>query len=126
MSPEQEVFTKLRMLCADLYGEENVYDYIPPSGTEYPFLMLGSQMSQNDRFHKEALGKNTQVTIHFWHDNWRERGRITKMMADVESMVLSEFGVKGEEITTQFIQDNSTNTALMHGVLETNIKLRSV
>lgn len=122
MNPEQRIFTAIRTLCVELFGNEKVYDYTPPERAGYPFVHIGEQSKQNIRMHKRHLSGDTQVLIHFWHNNERQRGTFTKMMDDVETALIERYGVDGEQINTQVLKDNSTAVTLLHGVMEINIK----
>ena len=121
MNPEQQIFTDIRGICKTLYGD-SVYDYNPPEDTPYPFIRVAEQFKQNRRLHKNDLNGDTQITLHFWHDNVRQRGTLTKMMSDVENAVINQYGVRGEDINTRVIDDNTTSVTLFHGILEINIK----
>lgn len=121
MSPEQRIFSAIRGICKDLYGD-SVYDYNPPEGTAYPFIRIGEQFKQNQRLHKNDLNGDTQLTLHFWHDNSRQRGTLTSMMHDVETALINEYGVRGEDINMRVMDDNTTSVTLLHGILEINIK----
>lgn len=110
------------MICVELFGGEMVYDYLP-GDADYPFVFIGEQFSHNERWHKDNLDKQTQVTVHIYHNNWRQRGTVTKMMFDIEKSIIKEFGINGELITTQLLPDNSTGTSLMHATLEPDIKI---
>ena len=121
ISPEQRIYTTIRRIC-DKLGY-SVYDYLPDSKAEFPFIVLGEQFSQNIREHKSYLNKQTQITVHFWHNDWRKRGSLTKMMHNVELGIMNEFKVNGEDISTQMLPDNSTGSNLYHGILETDIRI---
>lgn len=118
MTPEQKIFTKIRMLCVDLGYD--VYDYLP-GDVDYPFVFIGEQFKQDERINKDKLNKSTQVTVHLYHNNYRQRGTFTTMMNNIERAIRSEYRHCGELIDTQILFDNSTNTPLLHGILETNI-----
>ena len=121
ISPEQKIYTKIRKICKEL--GYSTYDYLPDSKAGFPFIVLGEQFSQNFREHKDYYNKQTQITVHFWHNDWRKRGSLTKMMRDVELGIMNEFKVNGEDISTQMLPDNSTGSDLWHGILETDIKI---
>ena len=110
-----------RLASETLYGD-SVYDYNPPEGTAYPFIRVAEQFKQNRRLHKNNLNGDTQITLHFWHDNVRQRGTLTKMMSDVENAVINQYGVRGEDINMRVMDDNTTSVTLLHGILEINIK----
>ena len=122
MNPEQRIFTEIRMMMVGLFGSDKVYDYLPPEGTEYPFIRIGEVFKQNHRLHKDDLNGNIQVTLHFWHNNTRQRGTFTKMMNDAENALIDQFGVEGEEINMRVIEDTTTSVTLLHGVMDINIK----
>lgn len=121
ISPEQKVFTQLRKII-ELELGYSVYDYTPKSA-EYPFVLLGESFSQNIRLHKESTNKDIQTTIHVWHNDWKQRGTVSKMMREIELSIIREFGVQGENIATQILPDNSTGSNLLHGILETDIRI---
>ena len=47
-SPQQEIFTLCRQKAVEVIGESNTYDYIPPKGTNYPFIFIGEAFSQDE------------------------------------------------------------------------------
>lgn len=122
MNPEQQIFTDIRRLMVNLFGEGEIFDYIPPEDTPYPFIRVGEVFKQNRRTHKQDLDGDIQVSLHFWHDSVYERGTLTKMMHDTEVAIIDEFGVRGEEINSRVIEDKTTSVTLLHGILEINIK----
>lgn len=99
--------------------------YVPHSRTpdepEYPYIVLGEQFSQNIRTSKDSLNKDTQVTLHVWHNDWDNRGTLTELMYDIEKGIIRTFGVRGDNISTQLVDDPNTN--LIHGILETDIRV---
>jgi len=121
ISPEQRIYAQIRRICKEL--GYSVYDYLPDGKAEFPFIVLGEQFSQNFREHKDYYNKQTQITAHFWHNDWRKRGSLTKVMRDVELGIMNEFKVNGEDISTQILPDNSTGSNLWHGILETDIRI---
>ena len=121
ISPEQKVYGRLRRICDEL--GYSIYDYVADSQAEFPFVVLGEQFSQTIREHKEYTVKDVQTTIHVWHNNWRQRGTVSKMLREIELAIVREFGVDGEDISTQILPDDTTGTALYHGILETDIRI---
>ena len=115
------MYTKLRRICDEL--GYTVYDYVADSEAEFPFVVLGEQFSQTVREHKEFTTKDVQTTIHVWHNDWRQRGTVTKMLREIELSIVREFGIDGEDISTQILPDDTTGTALYHGILETDIRI---
>ena len=43
-----------------------VYEHVP-GDTDYPYVLLGEQFSQNVRTNKDKRNKDVQTTIHVWH-----------------------------------------------------------
>ena len=119
ISPEQTIYNRLYDLCTNLGYD--VYEYIP-NEVEYPLVILGEQFSQNVRVHKDFYNKDTQITIHVWHNNWRRRGTLLEMMRQIELAIVREFDVDGELITSQVIGEPD-NAELLHGSSETNIRI---
>lgn len=122
MSPEQRIYSKVRKICTDLFGEGNVFDYLP-GDVPYPFVYIGDQFSQNIREHKDGLNKNIQIVIHVWHDNWKQRGRVTEMIRDIEQAITREFGADGETHNMTFTTDRTTDVPLMHATIDVDIKI---
>ena len=122
MNPEQQIFTDIRRVMVNLFGQDKVYDYNPPEGTPYPLIRVGEVFKQNRRIHKQDLDGDMQVSLHFWHDSTRKRGTFTKMMYDAEVALIGEFGARGEDINSRVLEDNTTAVTLLHGILEVNIK----
>ena len=122
MNPEQQIFTDIRKIMVNLFSQDKVYDYNPPEGTPFPFVHVGEQFKQNRRLHKDNLNGDTQVSLHFWHDSTRQRGTFTNMMHDAEIALIDKFGVRGEDINSRVLEDNTTAVTLLHGILEINIK----
>ena len=115
------MYSKLRRICDEL--GYSVYDYVADSQAEFPFVVLGEQFSQTVREHKEYTAKDVQTTIHVWHNDWRQRGTVSKMLREIELAIVREFGVDGEDVSTQILPDDTTGTALYHGILETDIRI---
>lgn len=90
---------------------------------EHPFIVLGEQFSQPFREHKDWRNKYVQTTVHVWHNDWKKRGTVSKIMQEIEMAIIEEFGIAGENISMQVLPDNSTGSRFWHGVLETDIKI---
>lgn len=121
ISPEQRIYTELRKNI-DLELGYSVYDYLPQAA-KYPFVVLGEQFSQNVRTNKSKRNKDVQTTVHVWHNDWKKRGTLSDMMSEIELSIIREYGVDGEDISTQILPDNSTGSDLLHGILETDIRI---
>src|SRR5699024_5627580 len=115
MKPEQQIFTDIRRVMVNPFGQEKVYDYNPPEGTPDPITRAGEVFKQSRRIHKLDLDGEMQVSLHFWHDSTRHRGTFTMMMYDAEVALIGEFGVRGEDINSRVLEDNTTAVTLLHG-----------
>lgn len=122
MSPIQKIYSEVRRLCVELYGEDVVYDYIPGE-VSYPYIHLGDQTSQNIREQKDYIDRNTQIIIHVWHNDWKQRGELSNMMFEIEQKIIDEYGHDGELITSDILTDDTTSTMLLHGILDIDIKI---
>ncbi|MDN6385332.1 MAG: hypothetical protein L0J65_01055 [Alkalibacterium sp.] len=117
-----KLWVDIRMMSVDLFSVEKVYDYLPGEDIEYPFVFIGEQFKQNERFHKDYLNGRTQVTIHFWHDSHKKRGSLASMMYELEKTLQQQYKSKLLEVNTQMLPDNSTGKELIHGIVEANIQ----
>ena len=120
MTPYTRIYLEIRKVLDNLNGID-FYSSRPKEEVKYPFIYLGEQFKQNNRIHKDGLNGNTQVTIHFYHNNLYERGTLAKMMGDVEKALIEVFDFNGENITGQIINENTTGVELLHGILEIEI-----
>ena len=102
-----------------------MYDgFLPPKGTAYPFVYLGDSQ-QNDTRTKGAVIGNVHQTIHIWHNNPEQRGTVSEMLLAVKKAIwkleiLGGFLVVS--ISTQILPDNTTETPLLHGVVDAELK----
>lgn len=120
MPPEHKIYLEVRKVLDRLF-KPSFYDSRPAGEVNYPFCFLGEQFKQNDRIHKDYLNGSTQITIHFYHNNDKERGALQGMVTQTEQALLGLFGGHGEQIDTQIINENTTGVELLHGILEINI-----
>lgn len=123
MSPQQSIFTMCRQASARIV---NTYDYLPGKDTAYPFAFIGEQFAQDTRKKNVVIG-NVQQTIHVYHNDYKQRGSATKIMDDIlaELRRLERAGLYSVDlvgVSMQVIPDNTTDTPLLHGVLELNFR----
>lgn len=121
LDPQQELFIALKLEIEKL--SYAVYDgALPPADTPYPFVYLGD-FRQNDTVYKNAVSGTVFPTIHIWHNNIKQRGTVSKMLLNVKAVL---YGLKRtnnyswliKNVNTQIISDDTTNTPLLHGVIE--------
>lgn len=121
MDAQQELFTAYKLgIEAKGYA---VYDgVLPPEGTPYPFVYIGD-FRQADKEHKNAVTGTVYPTIHVWHNNTRQRGTVSRMLADIKAVCRSithtrNFAWVIRNVNSQIIPDNTTRTPLLHGIVE--------
>lgn len=118
-SPEQEIFDAIFSTCLNL--GYRTYDYLPPNGTQYPFVYIG-EVFQQDRHTKSGLFGDIQVTVHIFND--RKKRKETTTMRDTIKNELYKLKRAGninvmlKRGTGQILIDNSTSEPLLHGILE--------
>lgn len=118
--PQQELFTALKVRLEALY---DTYDScLPPENTPYPFVYLGDNQ-QADIPTKGAAYGHVHQTIHFWHNNPKQRGILSDMIFNAKAVCINivrtahySWDVRG--ISTRIFPDTTTKTPLLHGVLE--------
>ena len=58
---------------------------LPPEGTPYPFIYL-ADIQQEDRNTKTELIGASFHMIHFWNNNPKKRGTVSRMILDVKKI----------------------------------------
>lgn len=121
IDPQQELFTALMLGLKK--SENGSYDgFLPPKNTPYPFYYLGDSQ-QTDEANKSAVFGTVHQTIHVWHNNPLQRGTVSEMLLYAKTLCRSishtaNFAWSVRNITQRIIPDNTTNSPLLHGVLE--------
>ncbi len=121
MEPQQALFTAVRGKLLESYPD-SVYDgQLPPDETPYPFIYLG-EFDQNDRETKSVILGNIPVTINVWHSDFTKRGTVSAMLSAIKSALRSAtcavYSFMVRNVTTRIMEDNTTTTPLMHGIVE--------
>lgn len=120
MDAQQELFTAVKLaLEAEGFA---VYDgALPPVGTAYPFVYLG-EFRQTEREHKNAVTGTVYPMIHVWHCDWTQRGTVSRMLSTIKhvlrNMRTANFAWLVRNVNAQIVEDNTTKTPLMHGVVQ--------
>lgn len=119
MSPEQQLYNSIRRIVVDLFGEEAVFPSLPDEGTDYPFVVLGEEFGQKNRDSKDSRQRYRQLSIHIYHNDWRQQGTVRRMIQQIDGYVrqLNQY----EDSSETLIPDDSTNTRLVHGIYEINL-----
>ena len=125
MDPQQELFTILK-LELEKQGYD-VYDgFLPPDDTPYPFIYLADSHLIDDA-NKSAVFGNVYQTVHIWHNNTKQSGTVSKMLLDIKSIArriakTDNFSWFIRNIDQRILADTTTETPLIHGVLELEFK----
>ena len=121
MDAQQELFTAFKLaLEAKGYA---VYDgALPSENTPYPFIYLG-EFRQTDTERKNAVTGTVYPTIHVWHNNWNQRGTVSRMLLDIKTVCRTlehtdHYAWLMRNINSMILADNTTKTPLLHGVFE--------
>lgn len=121
MEAQQELFTALKLALEEKgYA---VYDgRLPPEGTAYPFIYLGN-FGQNDTFTKREAHGRVYPVIHVFHNDPKRRGTVSDMIRNVKATCVGirrtdNFGWMVRNVSIRIMEDNTTKTPLVHGVIE--------
>lgn len=112
----------LRRICVEL-GYTTVDHIDPNEELNYPFVFVGEQFEQPEFGNKDIVDARTQITLHFWHNDHRQRGTLTQMMNEVEERCVRLNSTNNLYLVflnkdTQMLSE----TPLMHGILEVEYK----
>lgn len=127
MDPQQELFTEILKILINLFGRENVYDgWLPGEKAAYPFVYIADS-SMTDQPNKSAVFGEVTQTVHVWHDDPHKRGTVSSMMLQIKQRMRTlektdNFGWILTGVSQQILPDDSTNTPLLHGILELRFK----
>lgn len=125
MDPQQELFTILKIELEKLGYD--VYDgYLPDNETTYPFVYLADSQLTDD-INKTAVFGNVYQTIHVWHNNPKQRGTVSKILLNIKKTArridhTDNFSWSLLNVDQRLLSDDTTDTPLMHGVLELEFK----
>lgn len=126
IDPQQELFIAIKSELEEVYS---VYDgALPPEDTPYPFVYLGEVTLQDDYGNKSMILADVGFTIHVWSADFEKRGTHSEMLRTVKEIARSitrttNYSWNVTSIYQRQLEDNTTKTPLLHGVLEINYKL---
>ena len=131
--PGQIAFCRIRKIIEDNFGKFATYDTVLPEvGTSYPFFYIGESF-QSDELLKNSVVGTINLTVHYWTDQVRARGKAVEEMRKFKSALYeSENTLENEDENAQndetkvhflransrILADNSTAVPLLHGVIE--------
>lgn len=110
--------------CSTRFG---VYDTVlPPKDTPYPFIYL-ADCSESDQATKNEIIGETNLTLKVWHDNIRQRGTVSGILADIKNICRSiehtaHYAWSMQRPTQKIMPDNTTKQPLLMGILEVGYK----
>ena len=125
MDPQQELFSTLLVELRKKYKDMDtgVYDtFLPPDGTPYPFVYLADSRQNDQNTKSEVIGRVSQ-TFHVWHDNPKQRGTVSRILAEIKAMCrilehTENYAWQIRDVSQQILPDTTTKQPLLHGVLE--------
>lgn len=129
MDPQQELFSTVLMALKEKYEDTGVgvYDTVlPPKDTPYPFIYL-ADCSESDQATKNEIIGETNLTLKVWHDNIRQRGVVSGILADIKKICRSiehtaHYAWNMQRPTQRITPDNTTKQPLLMGILEAGYK----
>ena len=103
----------------------SVYDYLPGEEAPYPFVHL-AESQQTDEANKTAIFGDVLQTINVWHTQ-KNRGTVSDMLLTCKKVCRNiqhtdNFSWCVRNVTQRIITDTTTETPLLHGVLQVQFK----
>lgn len=122
-SPDQQIYDELFKISLKLGYD--TYNYLPPEGTEYPFVFIGEQIS-TDSVNKTMVIGEVMQRIHVYGDKDKRR-QVTDMMNNLIYQIrkithTDTFYISIKSLRKQILLDTSTNETLLHGLIEIDFK----
>lgn len=105
----------------------DVYDgFLPPEKTPYPFIYL-SDSQQLDANTKNAVIGDVIQRINVWSNTPKQRGTVSKMLIDIKTVCrqivhTENFAWTVRNIDQRIMADATTQTPLLHGVLDVEFR----
>lgn len=116
---QQSVFSELIIRLRKLYPN-SVYDgALPPKGTQYPFIYLGETTEDARIVKKHRKGNPADITqtIHIWHNNPRQRGRLSGIADTIEDVCYNLTSAECVGYGSRILPDKTTAEPLLHAVI---------
>ena len=129
MDPQQEMFSALLITLKEKYKGTGigVYDTVlPPKDTPYPVGYL-ADCTESDQATKSEIVGEVNLTLKVWHDNVRQRGTVSGILADIKNICRSiehteHYAWNMQRPTQRILPDNTTKQPLLMGILEVAFK----
>lgn len=116
---QQSVFSELIVRLKKLYPN-SVYDgALQPEGTPYPFIYLGETTEDARTVKKHRKGNPAYITqtIHVWHNNPRQRGRLSGIADTIEDVCYNLTSAECVGYGSRILPDKTTAEPLLHAVI---------
>lgn len=129
MDPQQELFSTLLIVLKEKYKGTGigVYDTVlPAKDTPYPFVYL-AECTESDQETKREIVGEVNLTLKVWHDNIRQRGTVSGILADIKNICRSiehtaHYAWNMQRPAQKIMPDNTTKQPLLMGILEVGYK----
>lgn len=101
----------------------DVFDgFLPPKDTPYPFIYIADSQQIDSNTKSTVIGDVVQ-RIHVWHNQPKQRGTVSKMLNDIKVVCRKIEHTQGfswnvRNINQQILADTTTQTPLIHGVID--------
>jgi hypothetical protein len=128
-NPQQDIFSAFLVALRAEFGADRVFDgFLPPDGTPYPFVYLGTSQQIDDYGNKMQILGSVRQTVDVYTDDPKKRGTFSDWMVraiETAHRTTESNSYRWAVIETdqQVIPDNTTNTPLMHGVIDITFQL---
>ena len=125
MDPQQEIFTELLIKLRE--KGYRVFDgSIAPEDAKYPFICMGESQQADDQNKTSVFGTVYQ-TLHVWHNDMRKRGELSGILLAIKQICrrleqTKNFDWIVKDVDQRILIDTTTNTPLLHGVLNITYK----
>ena len=99
-----------------------VYDFLPPLGTKYPFVVMGDTHIMPRATKTQLIGK-CSTTINVWGDGMDRKlisdivARIMQAVSEINQIENRRWSMIIDDSDTEILKDNSTNENLYRGIL---------
>ncbi|MEN2467944.1 hypothetical protein [Ornithinibacillus sp. JPR2-1] len=122
-SPQQAIFDTVFLTSMNL--GYRTFDYLPPEGTEYPFVYVGEQFDQDFPTKSVIYGLVNQ-TIHIYQTR-KKRRELTDMMNALKREFrrikrADNYNIAVRSVNAQILIDSTAEEPLWHGIIEVEFR----
>lgn len=121
-TPDQALYDALFKICIGL--KYKTYDFLPPEGTGYPFVVVGNTEILPFSTKSYAIGR-IAARVDVWA-SYKSRKQASDMMNKIVYKASTikhlqdniKCSLRINDTNIRLLQDNSTNDNLWHGIIE--------